>query len=103
MGIFQFYNLRKPKAFNYKPLYTDEKKEELKRKVEKARRELSGDDTLRPEDVKENIRGSFHQASKHLRKYANDPEASKKRNSRTWVLILVAVLLAVLFVYMYLR
>lgn len=103
MGIFQFYKLKKPRGFSYKPLYIDEKKEELQRKVEKARRELSGDDTLTPEDVKENIKGSFHHASKHLRKYANDPEAGRKRASQNWLLILIGVLLAVLFAYFYLR
>lgn len=103
MGIFQFYKLKKPRGFEYKPLYIDERKEALQRKVDKARRELSGDDTLTAEDVKENIKGSFHHASKHLRKSATDPEASKKRRSQNWLLILVGALLAVLFAYLYLR
>lgn len=102
MGVFQFYKLKKPRGFSYQPLYIDEKKEELQRKVEKARRELSGDDSLTADDVKENIKGSFFHASKHLRRSAQDPDAAQKRKSQNWMLILVGVLLAVLFAYLYL-
>lgn len=100
MGIFQFYNLKKPRGFSYKPLYSDERKENLQRKVEKARREVRGEEGLTAEDVKENIKGAFHSSSKHLKKYAGVPNAAEKRRSQNWLLILVAVLLAmVLYLY----
>lgn len=101
MAIFPFFKQREPRKWGYSPLYIDERKEKLERQIEKARRELDGDEGRTADDVKEALRGSITGQSKHLRKYANRSNATYKNRSQTNVLIIVAVLLLVVFITYY--
>ena len=40
MALFSFYNVRKPRQFEHKPIYWDARKEALGDRVEKVKREL---------------------------------------------------------------
>ncbi|MDR2472264.1 MAG: hypothetical protein LBD53_01705 [Tannerella sp.] len=102
MGIFQFYNVRKPRQFEHKPIYYDPRKEALNRRVHKAKMELGVEETDY-EQYKEDIRGSFVESTKHLRKSRDKGEDISSRLYKNMRLILVLVILAVLFWYFYLK
>ena len=38
MALFSFYNVRKPRQFNHKPIYWDPHKEAMEERVRKSRR-----------------------------------------------------------------
>ncbi len=57
--MFNFGKTTKHRVFNYQPLYYDERKEILNDKIEKARREASGD--YKPGDL---LRSSFRMRGK---------------------------------------
>lgn len=58
MGVFNFFGEREHKVFNYKPIYYDQEKEELKQKFGKVDGsfEKEGKDTYVPGSY---IKGSF--------------------------------------------
>ena len=39
MALFSFYNVRKPRQFNHKPIYWDPHKEAMEERVRKMKRE----------------------------------------------------------------
>lgn len=59
MGIFSFGNTRKPRRFNYSPIYWDPEKEKIKEMEEKHRAEKNDDSTYHV-GIK---RGSFRKQS----------------------------------------
>lgn len=40
MALFSFYNVRKPRQFNHKPIYWDPHKEAMEERVRKMKREM---------------------------------------------------------------
>lgn len=61
-----FYHMPKPKGFHHQFIYVDERKEKIKKMEEKAKQELG----MEPSAVKpEDLRGTFHRATKHVRKH----------------------------------
>lgn len=100
MGIMDFYRLRKPSKFRHIYRYYDPKKEELERKIAKARRKLDPNAPLDPEEIKENLRGAFHRQSTTLKEYDRThqkPDLVEKSSK----LIITLVLLVVLFIWLY--
>ncbi|MBQ8606715.1 MAG: hypothetical protein IJ417_00790 [Bacteroidaceae bacterium] len=90
MGIF---TQRKPRGFQHEWIYVDERKEKLKKIEEKAKRDLG---MLPPEEYNpERIRGSFVEATTHLKR--------RKEKGRKWGYgALFAALLVMLFLLNYL-
>ena len=64
MGMFK---LEKPRAFNHKYIYVDERKEKLAKLEENAKRDLG---LLPPKEqsAEERIRGKFIEGTKHLKR-----------------------------------
>ena len=58
MALFSFYNVRKPRQFEHKPIYWDPDKEELEKRVHRVKREM-GLEEESVEEYKDAIRGSF--------------------------------------------
>lgn len=102
MGMFSFYNLRKPRQFEHKPIYYDPRKEALEKRIHKAKVEL-GVEELDPEQRKEAIRGSFIEATTHLKKSKDKGDDVRNRVYKNMRLILILVILAVIYWYFYLR
>lgn len=86
-----FFKQRKPRGFQHRWIYVDERKERLQKIEEKAKRELgmySGEVDYNPE---ERIRGTFSGASKHLTRQKN-----RKKLSLPLLIVLIVALLFLL-------
>ncbi|MDR1920057.1 MAG: hypothetical protein LBQ65_10490 [Tannerellaceae bacterium] len=93
MGLFYFYNVRKPKQFNYQPLYYDPRKEAMEERKLKVKRELGME--ISAEEYKPQIRGSFFEGTTHLRKSRLRGDDS---HSRTYKNVRLALFLTLLIV-----
>lgn len=88
-----FFTQRKPRGFQHQWIYVDERKEKLQKMEEKAKRELG---LLPPEEYKpgESIRGSFVEATTHLKR------RKEKRTIGTPVLLAILVFMFILLHYL---
>lgn len=91
MSMFSFLRAKKPKGFNYKPIYYSEQKEEMKEREARMRKELGLNDNDTP--FVPTIKGQFK--SKRLKKY------SQSRQSTVRVLIILALLLLVAYFFFF--
>jgi hypothetical protein len=99
MGLFYFYNVRKPRRFDYKPLYYDPHKESMEERKLKVKRELGLE--ISNEEYKPQIKGSFLHGTTHLKKSnlkGDDARSRQYRNVRL-ALILSLLLLALWFFF----
>ncbi|MDR2041754.1 MAG: hypothetical protein LBP98_05490 [Tannerella sp.] len=102
MALFSFYNVRKPRRFEHKPIYWDPRKEALEERIHKAKREM-GILPDGPEDYKPSIKGTFIEGTRHLRKSKSKGEDVQNRIYRNMRLLLVLAVLAMLFWYLFLK
>lgn len=58
MALFSFYNVRKPRQFNHKPIYWDPHKEAMEERVRKMKREMGMEESL--EDYKPHGQRNFY-------------------------------------------
>ncbi len=107
MAAFFFYNNRKPRKFNYKPiLYNPEKeqmKEHVQKRVEAVKREMG---ILPEKEYKEktDFKSEFVSQTKHLRKRHDRMESGRNTFlTNNWILIVVAVILFGIFFFWLLR
>jgi hypothetical protein len=107
MGVFFFYNNRKPRKFNYTPiLYDPEKearKEKLQQRIETVKREMG----VLPEKTevdKKNFKSEFVSQTRHLKKRKDRVESgSSSFITNNSLLIIIAVILLVIFLFWFLR
>lgn len=92
MGMF---NVRKPRRFNHRYIYVDERKEKLAKMEENAKRELGmlPEKEFSPED----IRGKFIEGTTHLKRRK---ESGRKPVHLGVILIIIALLI---FLWHYLQ
>lgn len=92
MGMF---NVRKPRRFNHRYIYVDERKEKLAKMEEDAKRELGmlPEKEFSPED----IRGKFIEGTTHLKRRK---ESGRKPVHLGVILIIIALLI---FLWHYLQ
>lgn len=92
MGILYFFRTPKPRQFRYKPIYYDQRKEELKEREARIRQEMGlGSDEAR---YVSNIKGQFQ------RKRGQIQQNRAKANKR---LLIIVVILAILAYFMFYR
>ena len=87
-----FFNQRKPKGFSHQYIYIDERRERLKAREERARRELG----MIPEAEKtteERIRGKFVEQTSHLKRQ----QEKGKPSSSKWLILIVVLLVALIY------
>lgn len=101
MALFSFYNVRKPRQFDHKPIYWDPHKEAMEERIRKVRREMGMDEELSVEDYKAEIRGSFIEGTSHLKKSRDKGDNSRSRTYKNVKLLLAAALLAAIFWYLF--
>jgi hypothetical protein len=46
MALFSFYNVRKPRQFDHKPIYWDPHKEAMEDRIRKVKREIGMEEEL---------------------------------------------------------
>lgn len=81
MGMF---TIRKPRGFNHRYIYVDERKEKLAKMEESAKRDLG---MLPPKEFSpEDIRGKFMEGTSHLRR-----RKESGRRPIHWGIILIAI------------
>lgn len=100
MALFSFYNQRKPRQFDHKPIYWDQRKEASEARMSRIKREMGMEEPL--EDYRPNIKGTFVEGTSHLKKSQMRGDTSSSRISRTIKLAVAAIVLIVLFKYMFL-
>ena len=85
MGMF---TMRKPRSFNHRYIYVDERKEKLAKMEEKAKRDLGmlPEKEFSPED----IRGKFIEGTTHLKRRK---ESGRKPMHLGIILVVMAVLI----------
>ena len=90
-----FFKMNKPRGYQHKYIYYDERKEKLAKIEEKAKRELG---LLPPKEFSpEDIRGKFVGATKHLKRR----KESGRKPLSYGVLIMIIVFLLLLMKYLY--
>ncbi|MDR3252489.1 MAG: hypothetical protein LBT35_02875 [Tannerella sp.] len=100
MGVFNFYNVRKPRQYNHSPIYYDPRKEALEKRIHKVKAEMGVEETDY-EQYKEAIRGSFIEGTTHLKKSRNKGDDIRNRVYKNMRLILVLAILAAVFWYLF--
>ncbi len=90
-----FFKMNKPRGYQHKYIYYDERKEKLAKIEENAKRELG---LLPPKEFSpEDIRGKFVGATKHLKRR----KESGRKPLSYGVLIMIIVFLLLLMRYLY--
>lgn len=102
MALFSFYNVRKPRQFDHKPIYWDPHREAMEERVQKIKREI-GMEEEDLEHYKPNIKGTFIEGTSHLKKSLDKGDDSRIRKYRNVKLIVAAVLLVALFWFLFMQ
>jgi len=100
MGIFSFYNMRKPRQYNHKPIYFDPQKEALAKRIHKVKMEMGVEETDY-EQYKEAIRGSFVEGTTHLKKSIDRGDNVRDRDHKNKRLILFIIILGFILWYFF--
>ncbi|MDR0430258.1 MAG: hypothetical protein LBH58_07265 [Tannerellaceae bacterium] len=96
MALFSFYNVRKPRQFEHKPIYWNPRKEALEERTRKIKRELGVlDEPL--EEYKSDIKGKFIEGTTHLRKSRMKGDDFRIRKYKNVKLGVIVILLIVVF------
>lgn len=99
MAFFSFYNMRKPRQFDHKPIYWDPHKEALEEWISKAKREMGIEEPI--DEYKPHIKGSFIEGTSHLKKHVERGESSRSRTYKNVKLFVVLAVLLALFWYLF--
>ena len=101
MAILPFYNMRKPRKFDHKPIYYDPRKEALQERIRKVEIEMGV--RQEEEDYKPAIKGTFIEGMTHLRKSRARGDDSSTREAKNMRLLLILALLLALLWFFFLR
>ena len=99
MAVFSFYNVRKPRQFEHKPIYWDPRKEAMEERVRKVKREMGLEET--EEEYKPQIKGTFIEGTSHLKRSRDKGENSRSREYKNVKLLISRAVLALLFWYLF--
>jgi hypothetical protein len=99
--LIPFYNQRKPRQFEHKPIYYDPHKEEMEARKLRIKRELGLEEPAKEEEHKSQIKGSFVEGTRHLKKSYERGEDGAFRQKKTGWLILGAFLLLIILWYLF--
>lgn len=97
--MFFFYNNKKPRQFNYKPILYNPDKDEFNERVAKVKKEMG---VIKDEEFKPTIKGEFIRNTDHVRRKVKKDEGSPKKNTmKNTKLIIFLVVLIVIGYIMY--
>ena len=102
MALFSFYSMRKPRQFGHKPIYFDPRKEALEKRIHKVKMEMGVED-VDYEQYKEAIRGSFVDATSHLKKSRDKGDDVRNRIYKNMRLFIILIILGLGLWYFYFR
>ena len=92
--MFFFYNNRKPRQFNYKPIHFNPEKDEFNERVHKVKKEMG---VIEDTEYKPTIKGEFIRNTNHVRRKVSKEETTGKSNTKrnTTLVIFLVVLIVV--------
>ena len=104
MGLGSFYKQRKPRSFDHKPIYYDQRRDELEKRIERIRREVEQEEQAELDGqssshdysgYRPRIRGTFVEGTQHLKERQLQGETQSTRSGRTLrtLTLLIAVCL----------
>ena len=97
MALFSFYNMRKPRQYEHKPIYWNPHKEALEERMTKIKREMGVEESL--ETYKPQVKGTFIEGTSHLKKSLDRGDSTRDRKYKNVKLVVaLAVLAALLWV-----
>lgn len=99
MALFSFYNVRKPRQYDHKPIYWDPHKEAMEERVRKIKREIGVEEPL--EEYKPQIKGTFVEGTSHLKKSLERGDNVRNRTYKSIKLIVAIAVLGALFWYLF--
>lgn len=99
MGMFSFYNVRKPRQYNHTPIYYDPRKEALEKRISKIKREMGVEEPL--EDYKPQIKGTFVEGTSHLKRSINKGEDIRARKYKIFKVFLWLAVLGFILWYLF--
>lgn len=99
MALFSFYNMRKPRQYEHKPIYWDPNKEAMEERVRKIKREMGVEESL--EEYKPQIKGTFVEGTSHLKKSLDRGDNARSRTYKSVKLIVAIAVLGALFWYLF--
>ncbi|MDR1408566.1 MAG: hypothetical protein LBJ23_11070 [Tannerella sp.] len=102
MRLFSFYNVRKPRQFEHKPIYWDPRREALDDRIRKVKKEM-GVLEEKPEEHKSAIKGTFIEGTTHLKKSRMNGEHARSRTYKNMRLLLIMALLIAVFWYLFMK
>ena len=102
MALFSFYNVRKPRQYEHKPIYFDPRKEALEKRIHKVKMDMGVEETDY-EQYKEAVKGSFIEGTSHLKKSRDKGDDVRNRVYKNMRLILFLILLALAYWYFFVK
>ena len=102
MALFSFYNVRKPRQYEHKPIYFDPRKEALEKRIHKVKMEMGVEDTDL-EQYKEAIKGSFVEGTSHLKKSRGKGDDIRSRIYKNMRLFLLLIIAAIAYWYFFVK
>lgn len=105
MGVFFFYNNRKPRKFNYTPILYNPDEEERKKKLEDRIKKVKKDMGVLPEEIlpeKKDFKAEFVSQTRHLKKRKERGSSGKGSffESNGLLIIILAVFFAIFFFWL---
>lgn len=89
--MFSFYNVRKPRQFDHKPIYWDPHKESLNKRVQAVKQEIGLE--IPEGEYIPHIKGTFVEGTSHLKKSRDKGYDSRGRTYKNVKLVLAVALL----------
>ncbi|MGL4779539.1 MAG: hypothetical protein ACRCXN_01725 [Bacteroidales bacterium] len=97
MGLFFFYNQKKPRGFNHKPIYFDPKKEELDKRIQKVKKEMGME--IDESEYKADLKGAFRNDLHHMQRKEDNPHKYSSSTNIRLAVILAGLLLLMYVLY----
>ncbi len=98
--MFFFYNNKKPRSFNYKPILFNPDKDEFNERVHKVKKEMG---VVEDTDYQPTIKGEFIRNTEHLRRKVNKEGSSgkstSKRNTKLAIFLVVLIIVGYLLYF----
>lgn len=94
--MFFFYNNRKPRQFNYKPILYNPDKDEFNERVIKVKKEMG---VIEGSELKPTIKGEFIRHTDHVRRKKNKEETTGKDNSKRNITLIIFLVVLIVVGY----
>lgn len=101
MAALPFFNSRKPRKYEHKPIYWDPQKEKREEREHRIRREMGMEED--PTEYTPTIKGTFLEGTTHLKKSVNRGDSADSRKYKSARLIVILFVLMLLAWFMFWR